>query len=89
VVGIGNHTLSIEDRKRLAAEGILHVGTFSEKEVQADTNLGHLVIKGAGLYITDLNLEVGRLVVEGEIQAVVYTEEKRTAKKGLWERLAR
>lgn len=89
MVGTGNHTLSIENRKRLVAEGIMHVGTFTEKEVQADTNLGHLVIKGEGLYITELNLDVGRLVVEGEIQSVVYTEEKRPTKKGLWERLAR
>ncbi|MCL6558173.1 MAG: sporulation protein YabP [Firmicutes bacterium] len=85
----GNHTLSIENRKRLVADGVKHVGTFTQKEVRADTSLGHLVLKGEGLYITDLNLEIGRLVVEGTLQSVTYVEEKRTSKKGLWERLTR
>ncbi|MEW6173195.1 MAG: YabP/YqfC family sporulation protein [Bacillota bacterium] len=83
------HSFSVEDRKRFVADGVRHVGKFSEREIEADTNLGFLVLKGEGLYITELNLEMGKLVVEGRFQSIVYSEEKKTAKRGLWERLAR
>jgi sporulation protein YabP len=88
------HSLSIEDRKRLVAEGVRHVGTFTEKEIQAQTDLGYLVLKGEGLYITELNLETGRLVAEGKFQSVAYSDEERqpargVALRGLWGRLVR
>ena len=85
----GGHSFSLENRKRLIAGGVRHVGSFSESEIQAETNLGFLVLKGEGLFITELNLEVGKLVVEGRFNSVVYTEGRKVGKRRLWERLAR
>ncbi|MEW6574475.1 MAG: YabP/YqfC family sporulation protein, partial [Bacillota bacterium] len=52
MIETGRHSLSVEDRKRLVAEGVRHVGTFTDKEIQAETTLGLMVLKGTGLYIT-------------------------------------
>lgn len=87
------HTVIVEERKRVIAEGVRQVDTFTDKEIRADTGLGYLVLKGEGLNITDLNLESGRLVVEGKFEALSYAEEKsvgrRAPGRGLLERLFR
>uniref|UniRef100_A0A7C1J4T9 Sporulation protein YabP n=1 Tax=Ammonifex degensii TaxID=42838 RepID=A0A7C1J4T9_9THEO len=90
----GRHTLSIEDRRRLVADGVRQVGTFTEKEIQAQTTLGCLVLKGEGLQITELNLETGRLVIEGSFRSITYVEEERRSGRGvtlhgIWGRLVR
>ncbi|HIE13405.1 MAG TPA: sporulation protein YabP [Desulfotomaculum sp.] len=93
MIGTGPHSLSVEDRKRLVAEGVRQVNTFTDKEIQAETVLGHMVLKGTGLNITDLNLESGRLVVEGTLQSISYLDERTPARRslgrGIWERLIR
>lgn len=93
MIETGRHSLSVEDRKRLVAEGVRHVDTFTDKEIHAETTLGYMVLKGTGLYITDLNLESGRLVVQGAFQSINYLDERTSAKRSLgrslWERLIR
>ncbi|MEW6447835.1 MAG: YabP/YqfC family sporulation protein [Bacillota bacterium] len=93
MIETGRHSFSVEGRKRLVAEGVRHVDAFTDKEIQAETTMGYMVLKGTGLYITDLNLESGRLVVEGTFQSISYLDErtpaKRTLGRGLWERLVR
>ncbi|AEF93010.1 sporulation protein YabP [Desulfotomaculum nigrificans CO-1-SRB] len=85
------HLLTIEGRKKLKLEGVQHVGSFDEKEITLDTNMGFLRLKGEGMHITHLNLDEGSLVVEGFINGLEYME-GRTAKgskraKGLMNRL--
>ncbi|MGQ9512528.1 YabP/YqfC family sporulation protein [Thermodesulfitimonas sp.] len=87
------HTVILEERKRVVAEGVRQVDAFTDKEIRADTVLGYLVLKGEGLSITDLNLDTGRLVVEGRFEALSYAAEKGTVRRGagrgLLERLFR
>ncbi len=87
-----NHKVEMLNRKELILKGVQHVGTFDEKEIALDTNMGYLLLKGEDLHITQLNLEAGELKVEGYINGVEYVEGK-TAKggkvksKGILERL--
>lgn len=87
------HNLSVENRERLVAEGVRQVDTFTDKEIHTETALGRMVLKGTGLNITDLNLESGRLVVEGMLQSISYLDERTPARRslgrGIWERLIR
>jgi len=76
------HTVVVDERKRVVAAGVRQVDTFTDKEIRADTALGYLVLKGEGLNITDLNLETGRLVVEGRFQALSYVTEKGSRRRG-------
>lgn len=77
----GKHRIDILDRKQLALKGVQHVGTFDEYEINLDTNMGYVSIKGEGMHITHLNLELGDLTVEGYINGIEYIEGK-TAKGG-------
>lgn len=68
--------LELTDRRRLLLEGVEYVGTFDEKEIVLDTNMGCLVLKGEGMHITELNLEKGKLAVEGYISTIEFDEGK-------------
>lgn len=86
------HVLNIDGRKRLMLQGVQHVGSFDEQEITLDTNMGFLQLKGEGMHITHLNLDVGNLVVEGIINGLEYVEGKtsrgaRARGKGIINRL--
>jgi len=85
-----SNRLLLTERKHLVVDGVEHVRGFNEKEINLDTNLGHLVIRGEFLHITQLNLEEGNLVVEGRVDHMVFSESKATRgarSKGLMERI--
>jgi len=85
-----NNRLLLTNRKHLVVDGVEHVGKFNEREINLDTNLGQLNIRGEGLHITLLNLEEGNLVVEGRVDHVLFSEGKTTGgarSKGLMDRI--
>lgn len=74
--------LTLVDRKELELAGVSHVGSFDEREIILDTNMGMLFLKGEGLHITKLNLEEGTLNVQGYISSMEYREGKSVRGKG-------
>jgi len=87
---VSKNRLLLTDRKHLVVDGVEHVGKFNEREINLDTNLGQLTIRGEGLHITLLNLEEGNLVVEGKVDHMIYSEGKTTGgarNKGLMDRI--
>ncbi len=74
--------LTLVDRKRLDLEGVRHVGSFDEREIVLDTNLGVLFLKGEGLNITKLDLNEGTLCVHGFINSMEYREAKSARARG-------
>lgn len=84
--------LLLINRQNLQIEGVEHVASFDEEEISLETNLGMLVIKGKALHITQLNLEIGNLAVEGVISSIDYIEDKgvkglRSRGKGLLDKI--
>lgn len=73
------HTLTLENRKILKLTGVLDVDAFNEEEIHAKTSSGKLLIRGSRLHIDSLDLKSSCLVVNGEIDALVYSS---TAKQG-------
>lgn len=73
------HTLALAERKRLSLTGVEDVDCFNEQIVVLRTPLGTLTVAGAGLNISRLSLEEGRVEIEGEVDALEYSG---GAKKG-------
>ena len=81
------HGVTLVDRKRLSLTGVEDVECFNEQLVVLRTGLGTLTVAGAGLNISRLSLEDGRVEVEGEVDALEYSGGRK--KGGLWSRLTR
>ena len=71
------HNLVLEDRRMLTVSGVSDVDSFDEETVVVFTDLGELTIRGNNLHINRLSVEVGELTVEGNISALIYSEDTR------------
>ncbi|MBR4728567.1 MAG: sporulation protein YabP [Clostridia bacterium] len=69
------HTLVLEDRRLLTVSGVSDVDSFDEETVVVFTELGELTVRGSALHVNRLSVDVGELTVEGNIAALVYTEQ--------------
>ena len=74
------HNLVLEDRRMLTVSGVSDVDSFDEETVVVFTGLGELTVRGTNLHINRLSVEVGELTVEGNIAALIYSDE--TPKSG-------
>ena len=69
------HNLVLEDRRMLTVSGVSDVDSFDEETVVVFTDLGELTVRGSNLHINRLSVEVGELTVEGNIAALIYSDE--------------
>ena len=70
-----SHCVHMDDRSTLSVTGVTDIGCFNEREVQMATEAGGMTIEGTGLHITKLDLDSGQVMLEGEIDAIVYEED--------------
>ncbi|BAS29399.1 sporulation protein YabP [Limnochorda pilosa] len=75
------HELHLLQRQHLQVTGVADVESFDEKEIVLRTEMGGLLIQGAGMHIAELNVESGLLLVKGEVQQLQYLGEG-SAQKG-------
>ena len=71
------HAVTLTDRKKLSITGVEDVDCFNEQIVVLRTPLGTLTVAGAGLNISRLSLEEGRVEIEGEVDALEYSGGKK------------
>ncbi|NLM13618.1 MAG: sporulation protein YabP [Epulopiscium sp.] len=77
-----NHNIIMQDRQNLSITGVLDVLAFDEENVDIETEMGMLTIKGTDLHVNKLNLEKKELEIEGEIESLVYHDGESFSKKG-------
>ncbi len=80
------HSLTMEDRCRLSVNGVEDVESFDEREIIMKTSQGSLIIRGSGLHIGKISLDVGEMRVEGLISELMY-EEQSSVQGGFWSKL--
>lgn len=68
------HSLSLQDRKKMAVSGVNEVVNFDENQVTVATTMGTLVIRGSSLHVDQLSLESGELRLTGQIDMVEYDD---------------
>lgn len=83
----GTHHAVLENRERLMLSGVTAIDSFDDRTVILYTQLGELIIIGRGLHMQALSVETGDVTVEGEVQALRYSD--RTAPTGFFGRLLR
>lgn len=64
--------LTLDRREKAVLTGVTDVERFDENEVVLHTHGGRLIVTGTGLHVASLQLEEGRLMVDGAIDGVVY-----------------
>lgn len=64
--------LTLDRREKAVLTGVTDVERFDENEVVLHTHGGRLVLTGTGLHVSSLQLEEGRLLVDGAIDGMVY-----------------
>lgn len=84
---VPTHTLTLTGRSNATLTGVEDVDCFNEQIVVLRTPLGVLTLTGEGLNISQLSLNDGRLVVEGDIVSCEYSEKKKTGGSGFWGKL--
>ena len=73
--------LVIENRKKAVLTGVKEVDRFDETAVVLETWGGRLTLTGSGLHVSALQLEEGRLLVDGDIDGV-QDEQGRARRRG-------
>ena len=79
------HSVSMGDRCRLNVTGVDDVESFDEATIVMNTSQGNLIVRGSGLHIGKISLDVGEIKVEGMITDLNYEEKAHTG--GFWSRL--
>lgn len=70
------HSIILDNRKKLCITGADDVLGFNEETVSVVTSLGNLVVRGSSLHINKLSLDIGEVEIEGVINSLQYTESK-------------
>ena len=68
------HSLTLNERKKLALTGATEVVSFDDASVVVNTPLGTLVIQGRELQLKTLTENGGNVAVEGYITGLSYEE---------------
>lgn len=82
IVNQKGHNIIMQDRQTLSITGVLDVLAFDEENVDVETEMGMLTIKGTELHVNKLNLEKKELEIEGEIESLIYHDGETFTKKG-------
>ncbi|TCO71362.1 sporulation protein YabP [Marinisporobacter balticus] len=78
-----SQNIILENREKLSISGVEHVTSFDENTIILETIKGVLTIKGNHLDMNKLNLDDGNVVVEGEIEAMMYSDRDSMGSKGI------
>ena len=82
-----DHTLTLTARSSAVITGVEEVECFNEQIVVLRTPLGALTLSGEGLNISQLNVQDGKLIVEGDIASVEYSQQKNIGRSGFFGRI--
>ena len=68
------HRVIMERRRGAEITGVTDLLIFDENEIVVETTMGLLTVHGQGLHISNLDLERGQILLEGELHEACYEE---------------
>lgn len=82
------HSAVLSNRELLQLTGVLKVLAFDENQIHLKTEKGDLTVSGSALHVSTLVLEDGRMTIDGQVDALVYSR-RNTGKRLSWRNLFR
>jgi len=70
----GQHEIVLTNRNALEVSGVIRVESFDSEEFLLKTEYGYLGVRGQDLHIKNLDLEQGRVSIEGQIMDISYLD---------------
>ena len=77
---LSRHKIVVDQRRSAVVSGVSEVISFDEETAVAETDLGVIVIRGAGLHVDGVDLDGGLLELEGDIESITYEDRGRFLK---------
>ena len=77
-----NHSVTIDNRKKLTITDVKEIESFDEDEIKATLTGGGMIVKGEDLNVQLLDLEEGKAVISGRINSLMYVKVKEKGGKG-------
>lgn len=87
---MAEHTLMLVNREHMEISGVTNVNTFDEKEIIIESRLGYLYIYGQDMHVSNLNLDDGKVSVDGSVNCIEYKAQSgdiKTRSKNIMRRL--
>ena len=81
------HAIRLDMRKNMEISGVCEVVSFDDTGAILTTVCGELTAEGRGIKINVLDTERGVVTLEGDIDAIYYSDNDERQKKGLFGRL--
>lgn len=72
------HNVIIENRSSISFTGITDMGSFDEQTVVLYTDFGEIHLRGNNLHINKLSLDTNEVDIDGQIEALIYTQNKKS-----------
>ncbi|MCL2540113.1 MAG: hypothetical protein FWE53_01595 [Firmicutes bacterium] len=79
-----NHKLILDNRKALSLTGITKMDSINETHCECSIGSQFLSVTGSGIHIVKLDVEQGVLELEGSIDGVRYSGERKSVLKRLF-----
>ena len=71
------HSVIMENRSSVSLTGVTEMGRFDEQSVVIYTDYGEIHLRGNKLHISKLSLDTNEVDIDGEIEALIYTQNKK------------
>lgn len=71
---VGNHNVTISDRKTLMITGVKKIDSFDNEQFLLETSLGYMIIKGEDLEMIKLDTYQGNVSIKGKIDGINYLD---------------
>lgn len=72
--GMHSHEIVMTNRNTMEVSGVVRVESFDSEEFILQTDYGYLGIRGQDLHIKNLDLDQGRVAIEGQIVDISYLD---------------
>lgn len=69
-----SHTVAIDNRNKIVISGILEVTSYDSNTIVATSSVGELIVQGKKLHISNFDQTLGKLSVDGSLDAVQYID---------------